>query len=243
MTRSTASLAVPLGQARIHWAHRGQEIANQLSACRWELGDWWNEAPDGIDAPAAAETIGLAVGTLWELGYVARAFHPTRRRTCPHTHHREVAALPAPVADALLDQAVAEHWSVARIRQEARNAAHDQAIEAERQAQAVQRELTLEPTAAAWHVDSRRIDREIREKTVTLEATARAIIDAVEDLASHPGLEHTHGSRRRAVTEKLRYALMPAGTGIDLSPLVQPLLDQIWSQSLPSTAPLDTANN
>ena len=122
---------------------------------------------------------------------------------------------------------------MARIRREARLAAHEQAVEAERAAAAAQRELTLEPNAVAWRVDSHRATSEIREKSVTLEATAKAIIDAIEDLASHPGLEHTHGSRRRAVAEKLRYALAPVGTGIDLSPLVQPILDRIWSQQRP----------
>ena len=206
----------------------------QLTLHQWRLGDWWADRPAGVSNPAAvAGEIGVTSATVWYWGWLARVFPPGRRRPVPHTHHAAVASLPAPVADALLDQAVAEHWPVARIRQEARNVAHDQAIEAGREAAAAQRELTLEPTADAWRVDSLRIDREIRERTVTLEATAKAIIDAVENLSSHPGLEHTHGSRRRAVAEKLRYALMPAGTGIDLSPLVQPLLDQIWSRQLP----------
>ena len=237
MTVAATELWVPKdADPRDAWLNRGREIARQLSLSQWILGDWWLNRPAeiGNNANAIADEIGVAGATIWYWSWLSKAFPPTRRRRlASHTHHAAVASLPAAIADALLDQAVAGRWSVARIRDEARQAAHDQAVDAERQAAAAQRELTLEPTADAWRVDSRRIGREIRERTVTLEATAKAIVDAIEHLATHPGLEPTHGSRRRAVAQTLGSLLMPADTGIDLGPLTQPLLDRIWREELP----------
>ena len=235
MPGASADLLVPKDQIpRIHWENRGREIVARLSACRWDLGDWWLARPDrNIAAHDIADKLNLTASSIYAHGWLSRIFPPHRRRPVSHSHHHEVATLPPAVADDMLDQAVAGRWSVARIRQEARRAAHDQAVEAEREAAAAQRELTLEPTADAWRVDSRRIGREIRERTVTLEATAKAIVDAIEHLATHPGLEPTHGSRRRAVAQTLGSLLMPADTGIDLGPLTQPLLDRIWREELP----------
>ena len=234
--RAAALLTVPSVEApRDPWLDRGREIAERRASSQWDLGDWWrsSDRPDGVVIGVVADDIGVTPFTIWHCARVSREFPAARRRACSHSHHLEVAGLPGPAADALLDKAVAERWSVARIRQEAREEAHDQAVEAERQAQAAQRKLALGDTATAWHVDSRRINLEIREKSVTLEATAKAIVDAIEDLASHPGLESTHSTRRRAVARKLGSLLMPADTGIDLTPLVRPLLDRIWSQQLP----------
>ena len=228
----TADLSVPRGQnPREHWATRWRAAADRYSACRWELGDLWRARPDGVDVIAAAEAAGLAAGTILTLGWLARAFPPARRHAISHAHHLEVAALPESIADCLLDRAVAERWSVARIRRAARQAAREQEIEAERAAQADQRELDLHPNAVAWRTDAKRVERECRERLVTAEVMLRSAVDALEALADHPGADLVHGNRRRAAAERLRSVLAPGDTGIDLTPHVQPLLDRIWSQS------------
>ena len=233
MTGQAGDLWVPKGQdPRIHWLNRGRAIAERLAHHQWELGDWWRDRPDGATTTDdVADDLGLASATLWYHGWLAGRFPAARRRPLSHAHHATVAALPASTADALLDQAVAEKWSVARIRQAARQVAREQEIEAERAAQAEQRELDLHPNAVAWRTDAKRVERECRERLVTAEVMLRSAVDALEALADHPGANLVHGNRRRAAAERLRSVLAPGDTGIDLTPHVQPLLDRIWSQS------------
>lgn len=232
----SAPSALPSGNRRSEdrWLERGRELALRLSAPRWEIGDWWlsGDRP-GLRIEDVAGRTGLAPATIWNCGWLARAFPPARRRAAlSHSHHAEVAGLPPAVADRLLDRAAADGWPVARIRAAARAAARREEVEAERAA--AQLGLDLEPNAVAWRTDLRRVERECRERLTTAEALVRTVVDAVEALASHPGADRVHGNRRRAAAERLRGILAPDGageTGIDLAPRVQPLLERIRSRS------------
>lgn len=231
-TGAAPQLAVPPVDDPGNWVRRGIVIARRLMVCHWDLGDWWlsGDRPADVTTEDVAERIGVSSDVLWRCAWLSRAFAAGRRRPISIAHHREVASLRDTVADALLDQAVAEKWSVARIRRAARQAAREQEIEAERAAQAEQRELDLHPNAVAWRTDAKRVERECRERLVTAEAMLRSAVDALEALADHPGAGLVHGNRRRAAAERLRSVLAPGDTGIDLTPHVQPLLDRIWVQ-------------
>lgn len=225
-----SALPAPAVRARHSpWLDRGRRLARRLSTPRWEIGDWWLDRPADATVEAAADATGLGHATIWTCAWLARVFPPDRRREAlSHSHHAEVAGLPPAAADALLDQAEAGRWPVARLRQAARAAAREQAVEAERAA--AQCELELEPTAVAWRTDALRVERECRQKLVSAEAALRSVVDAVGALAEHPGADAVHGNRRRAAAERLRGILASTETGVDLTPHVQPLLDRIWRQ-------------
>ena len=224
-------LSVPrVPNPRNHWLDRGRALAERLSGTRWEIGDWWlsDERPRDATIDAAAAETGLSPTTIWTCAWLARAFPAARRRPVSHSHHLEVAALPPAVADGLLDRAAAGRWPVARLRAAARAAARDGEVEAERAARAL--DLDLDPTAAAWQTDLRRVERECRERMVMAEALLRSTVDALEALADHPGADAVHGNRRRAAAARLRGIVGAGGTGIDLTAHAQPLLERIWSE-------------
>lgn len=202
----------------------------QLSQAQWQLGDWANESQWGL-GPDIADLVGVSMTTLWIAAWVSRTFRADRRRPdLSYTHHLEVASLPDAVADDLLDAAVALHWTRSRLRTEAQAARRELDAEALRQENAEQRRLDLDPTAVAWHSDSRRIERECRERLIAVEAGVRSMLDAVQALAEHPGAGLTHGHRRRATVARLRSILAPMGdSGIDLTAQLAPLLDAIWA--------------
>ena len=212
-----------------HWLDRGCELARRKSGVQWEIGDWWLQGHRAI-LDDVAEIVGLPVMTLLQHAWVARVFPPHRRRDLSYSHHVEVGGLPDEVADQLLDAAREHRWSVARIREDARAARRGLDAEALRQEHAEQRRLALDPDAAAWRSDAKRVERECRERLIAAEASVRSVVDAVRALAEHPGAGATHGNRRRATAARLRSVLAPMGdTGIDLTAQMQPLLDAIWA--------------
>ena len=228
--------AAPLSVPRVpktawgRWWDQGRDLAQRIETARWALGDWWRspERPNDVTVDTVANELGLAPAAIWQAAWLANRFPPSRRRNCSHSHHQEVAALSPAVADALLDQAVAERWTVARIRQAARKAAREQVIEAERAERQI--ELDLTPNAIAWRSDAERVVRECREVLVTVEAQLRVIVGAVEAQADHPGAKDVDGNARLALTKRLRETLAPGRrTGVDLTPFIQPALDRIWT--------------
>ena len=224
-------LSVPrVSDPRKHWLDRGCELVRRRSGVQWDIGDWWLEGQDQVAADVG-EAIGLPASTLLQCAWISRAFPPARRRTdVSWSHHLEVAGLPDAVADDLLDGAAKLGWSVHRIREEARAARRDLDAEAIRQENAEQRSLALDPTAAAWQSDARRVERECRDRLIAAEASVRSAVDAVRSLAEHAGAGLTHGSRRRATVARLRSVLAPMGdTGIDLTQQLEPLLASIWA--------------
>ena len=231
MSATRADLSVPIVEdPRKHWLNRGRDIAQRLSTSRWELGDWWRDGDGSLDAVTVGDQIGVTHTRIYLCAWIARTFPPQRRRhQISHTHHTEVAGLPTTVADALLDQAVAERWPVARIREAVRAARRELDIEAQRVAHTAQRELTLE--AAAWQVDARRLEHEFGERLTAAAAAARSIVDAARLLAEHPGRAGVHGNRRRALVQRLRRAIdAGAVDGIDLEQVLSPLLAQSRSR-------------
>jgi len=112
------------------WQQRGWQLCAIGKRVNWDIADWWRDGSQryGQRAKAAAQGIfGLQFKSLANLGSVARSFESSRRREhLTFEHHREVAALPAPLADELLDLAEKQSLSTRGLRAEVariRNAA------------------------------------------------------------------------------------------------------------------------
>jgi hypothetical protein len=112
------------------WCALGAELARVERGHQWWIGDWWTFGGHryGERAKAAAEGLfGRSFQGLMDCGFVARKFETSRRRELvSFKHHREVASLPPPEADELLDQAEAESWSTRQLRAEVKVAADEQ---------------------------------------------------------------------------------------------------------------------
>lgn len=103
------------------WEAMGRRLAKAEKRLPWLIGDWWRYGHQyGERAKAAAGGIfGLAFQTLVNAGVVAGRFGTNRRRlVVPFSFHQEVAALPAALADELLDRAQAERWTKRDLRQQ-----------------------------------------------------------------------------------------------------------------------------
>lgn len=117
------SLILPDGQSFDDWEATGRSLASANKTLHWWIGDWWAAGSHryGARAHATAEGIfGREFQTLANMASICRAFTTSRRREhLSFTHHAEVASLSPAKADALLDQAEAEGWSVKDLRVQA----------------------------------------------------------------------------------------------------------------------------
>lgn len=115
------SLELPGHMAFEEWCALGEKLCAASRVVNWWLGDWWAHGNHryGERAEAAARGIfGREYGTLRNIASVASSFEMSRRRdSLSFTHHQEVAALPAPDADAMLDEAERNEWSTRELRQ------------------------------------------------------------------------------------------------------------------------------
>lgn len=104
------------------WADLGDRLERMSEGVMWWVGDWWRSGQRyGERAKHAAESGRWSFGTYMNAGYVAAQFETSRRReVLSWTHHQTVAALPETVADDLLDQAEANHWSDRDLRKQVR---------------------------------------------------------------------------------------------------------------------------
>lgn len=97
------------------WAEMGENLARELRAdLLFRIGDWalFGVNEFGLTAEQAAEYAGFNPKSLQEIARVCMEIPPARRReTLSFWTHGTVAALPADVADAWLDQAEEEGWS------------------------------------------------------------------------------------------------------------------------------------
>lgn len=133
------------------WLEKGRALCEVGKRLYWEVGDWWRDGTHryGDRARAAAQGVfGREFHTLRSYGIVAAAFTSDRRRSLSFAHHREVAALPAPQADALLDRAEREELSTRELRAEvarSRNAAAVSALVADAEATCTVEDLATLP--------------------------------------------------------------------------------------------------
>jgi len=102
--------------------HRLQEA--RMQTVLWWIGDWlrYGEYTYGEKFAQAVEETGRAPQTLANLQWVASAIDPSRRReNLTHAHHAEVAALPEPDQDDLLDDAIENGYSAKTLREKAQD--------------------------------------------------------------------------------------------------------------------------
>lgn len=107
------------------WEEVGRVIGRAGRAVQWWAGDWlrFGERRYGEMYSQGLDATGLDYGTLANYVYVTDRFESSRRReNLSFGHHQEVASEPPEVADAWLDQAEAEGWSIADLRKARRRA-------------------------------------------------------------------------------------------------------------------------
>ena len=117
------ALVMPEDMTFDEWADLGDRLERMSEGVMWWVGDWWRTGQQryGERAKHAAESGRWSFQTFADAGWVAAKFETSRRReVLPFSHHREVAALPEPVADELLDKAEAERWTREELRQQVR---------------------------------------------------------------------------------------------------------------------------
>lgn len=109
------------------WQQVGEQLAQAKATAEWAvdmtnwaLGNWieYGDAKWGEKYAQAVDVTGLRESTLQRLAYTVRQFggrpsHPA----LPFTYHAEVAFLPEPEREAILDQAQEQGLTRARIRQ------------------------------------------------------------------------------------------------------------------------------
>lgn len=116
------------------WESIGRRLQRVNAAMQWLIGDWirFGENHYGEMYAQAIQETGRDDGSLRNMVYVASRFDVSRRRdSLPYAHHSEVASLPAPEADLLLDLAEKHEWN----RQELRQAVSGYKVEKQRQEQ------------------------------------------------------------------------------------------------------------
>jgi Domain of unknown function (DUF4326) len=105
------------------WLEVGRKLGRAGGTLQWWIGDWWAYGEHRYgDRKAIVEAVdwdGPALQTCMNCATVTRAFWETsrRREVLPHSHHAEVAALPSPEADLLLNEAEAESLSRNALRE------------------------------------------------------------------------------------------------------------------------------
>lgn len=123
----TVSLTIAPDVTFDQWVDVGRPILNAAAYSPWYIGDWllyaeqrWatNETGDEITSErarirrAVADVANVDLESLRAYRWVAGNIAPGRRRAgVSWSHHQQVAALPAEVADGLLEQAEREGWS------------------------------------------------------------------------------------------------------------------------------------
>lgn len=106
------------------WVILGQQLTEVGDSMAWWVGDWirGGEKVYGSTYKQALEATPLTYETLMNYTSVARAFAEIsrRRENLSFTHHAVVAALPADAADAWLNLAETNEWSVREMRERMR---------------------------------------------------------------------------------------------------------------------------
>lgn len=122
-TQSGLSLSedMPLEQ----WEEVGEKLSGMTKHMQWWWGDWLNfgERKYGEKYTSAIEKFGLSLKTAQQYAWVAKEFQSSPRGELSWSHHREVASIEDHQnRDELLNKAKSEKWSVARLRQEIKEA-------------------------------------------------------------------------------------------------------------------------
>lgn len=102
------------------WDRIGRILSTVEQAVGWWIGDWirYGESSYGEKYAQAAALTGYATQTLMNMAFVASRFEISRRReNLSFTVHSEVAGLPEPEQDALLERVSSEGFKQKELRQ------------------------------------------------------------------------------------------------------------------------------
>lgn len=116
---SQKGLELPLGLSFDAWSQVGFTLRRIHKSWRWWIGDWvqYGEQKFGEMASQITDELDLDYQQVADCAYVAGRIPISRRReNLSWSHHREVAKLPEPQADAMLAQAEEARWTRARLR-------------------------------------------------------------------------------------------------------------------------------
>lgn len=121
LATDATALAHPENMLQEHWELVGEQLQGITRNVQWWFGDWLNfgEAKYGEKYAAAVTKFGLNLKTAQQYAWMARTFPATRRRELSWSHHPEVAGIAdLEERNELLDRAVENKWTKARLRQE-----------------------------------------------------------------------------------------------------------------------------
>lgn len=117
--RHATGLAIPETTSFEEWCQYGEWLQSAERSLMWWIGDWmrFGEHKWGEKYAQAIAATGHSYQTLANAKWVAERIEFSRRReNLSFGAHAEVAALPAPQGDDVLEQAVREGWSVRETR-------------------------------------------------------------------------------------------------------------------------------
>ena len=205
--RKHPGLDLPESIGSAEWREIGSGLAREQRAAdiEWRVGDWAARA-DGTFATLdeAAAIVGESPGNLGKYVATARAYPPIRRRIELAFHmHQAAAALPEATREGLLDQAAAERWTRAEMREAAAEAtAQGRLRKALRENARLKRELRHARADARDTADHARarLDGERR----VIRDSLRRIGTVARALDADGALDDLHGNARRGLARDLR---------------------------------------
>ena len=182
-----------------------QTTARLRHDLEWRLGDWAARADDDFATLGeAAAIVGESALNLRKYVATATAYPSVRRRTrLPFYMHLEARALPEGERERLLDQAEAERWTRAEMREAAREAsAIGQAARRRRENAALKRALRAARTDARDVVERARVRLDGERRNVR--GSLRRVATLAKELAAADALDGLHGNARRGFARDLR---------------------------------------
>lgn len=104
------------------WVETGRILSMLNSSLQWLIGDWFVYGETNYGAiTSLADDMGLSEATIRDYVYVARNVEMSVRTDISFGHHKLVAAMGKKDQRHWLSLAIANNWSVARLRNEIRN--------------------------------------------------------------------------------------------------------------------------
>ncbi|WP_229715339.1 LmbU family transcriptional regulator [Mangrovihabitans endophyticus] len=107
------------------WERTGRQLAGLLSSSAWWLGDWliYGKRHYSDRYERAIQACNLQYQTLRNYAWVAGRYPACQRRQgLSFQHHAEIAALDVDDRERWLQRALAERWSIRRLREAVRTA-------------------------------------------------------------------------------------------------------------------------
>jgi len=105
------------------WRRLGRHLGVTAKSANWWLGDWVRFGLRHYDLryDRASELTGYDTQTLMNFAYVAKRYHPSRRREdLSWSHHAELVALNDTEQEVWLQMAAERHLSIRKLRSELR---------------------------------------------------------------------------------------------------------------------------